>query len=151
MEGSERPRKRIVVHQENAQQDALLEMAFLIDTDVLIDISRGSGAAADFVDGLTGDVFIARISAMELIIGARDRCDQDVIEKFISLFQFAELSEVIGQDAYARAKRYSKSHGLSLADALIAATAMTNDFTLTSRNEKHFRPISGLKFLRADY
>ena len=70
MEGSERPGKRIVVHQENAQQDALLEMAFLIDTDVLIDISRGSGAAADFVDGLTGDVFIARISAMELIIGA---------------------------------------------------------------------------------
>ena len=83
-------------------------MAFLIDTDVLIDISRGSGAAADFVDNLTGDVFIARISAMELIIGARDRRDQDVIEKFISLFQFAELSEVIGQDAYARAKRYFK-------------------------------------------
>src|SRR3989440_11979885 len=73
-------------------------MAFLIDTDVLIDISRGSGAAADFVDNLTGDVFIARISAMELIIDARDRRDQDVIEKFISLFEFAELSEVIGQD-----------------------------------------------------
>jgi len=81
VEESQRPGKRIVVHQENAQQDALL----------------------------------------------------------------------IGQDAYARAKRYSKSHGLTLADALIAATAMTNDFTLISRNEKHFRPIAGLKFLRADY
>jgi len=28
-----------------------------------------------------------------------------------------------------------------LADALIAATAMVNDLTLVSRNEKHFRPI----------
>jgi len=126
-------------------------MAFLVDTDVLIDISRGSGSAADFVDDLNGEVFIARISAMELIIGARDRRDQDVIQKFISLFQLAELSDVIGRDAYAQAKRYSKSYGLSLADAPIAATATTNDFTLVSRNEKHFGPIADLKFLRADY
>jgi hypothetical protein len=34
-------------------------MAFLIDTDVLIDISRGNSAAADFVDGLNDDVSIA--------------------------------------------------------------------------------------------
>ena len=126
-------------------------MAFLIDTDVLIDISRGSGAAADFVDNLSGDVFVARISAMELIIGARDRHDQNVIEQFISVFHLIELSGVIGQEGYAQAKRYSKSHGLTLADALIAATATTNDLTLVSRNEKHFRPIEGLKFLRSDY
>ena len=126
-------------------------MAFLIDTDVLIDISRGNGAAADFVDDLSGDVFIARISAMELIIGARDRHDQNVIEQFISLFQLIELSEAVGEVAYAQAKRYSKSHGLTLADALIAGTAMTNNLTLVSRNKKHFRPIKGLKFLRTNY
>jgi predicted nucleic acid-binding protein len=125
-------------------------MAFLIDTDVLIDISRGNNAAADFVDDLN-DIFIARISAMELIIGARDRRDQKVIERFISLLQLIELSEVVGQEAYAQAKRYSKSPGLTVADALIAATATTHDLTLVSRNEKHFRPIKGLRFLRADY
>jgi len=86
VEGSQRPRKRIVVHQKIAQQEALLELAFLIDTEVLTDISRGSSAAADFVDDLTGDVFVARISAMELIIGARDRRDQDVIENSFHFF-----------------------------------------------------------------
>src|SRR5437773_12530765 len=112
-------------------------MAFLIDTDVLIDISRGNGAAADFVDGLNDDISIARVSAMELIIGARDRHDQNVIKQFISLFQLIELSEAVGEAAYAQAKLYSKSHGSTLADALIAATAMTNNLTLVSRNEKH--------------
>ena len=126
-------------------------MPYLIDTDVLIEISRGSEAAADFIDNLHDDVFIARISAMELIIGARDRRDQNAIEKFISIFQLAELSDSIGQNAYAHAKRYSKSHGLTLADALIAATATTSDFTLVSKNEKHFHPIAGLKYVRADY
>jgi len=128
------------------------EMAdFLIDTDVLIDISRGNADAADFVDGLSGEVFIGRVSAMELIIGARNRRDQQVIEKFISLFDVKELSESIGREAYRELKEYSKSHGLTLADALIAATAKDQDLELVSKNEKHFRPIKGLKFLKANY
>jgi hypothetical protein len=30
---------------------------FLVDTDVLIDISKGHAGAADFVDALTGQIF----------------------------------------------------------------------------------------------
>lgn len=124
---------------------------FLIDTDVLIDISRGNANAADFVDGLNGEIFIGRVSAMELIVGARDRRDQVVIEDFIALFEIQELTDSIGQEAYQKLKRYSKSHGLTLADALIAATANDQDLELVSRNEKHFRPIKDLKFLKASY
>lgn len=124
---------------------------FLIDTDVLIDISRGNLDAADFVDSLNGEIIIGRVSAMELIIGARNRKDQEVIEKFISLFEVKELSESIGREAYRELKEYSKSHGLTLADALIAATAKDQDLELVSKNEKHFRPVKGLKFLKASY
>ncbi len=128
------------------------EMAgFLIDTDVLIDISRGNADAADFLDALNGEIFIGRVSAMELIAGARDRRDQEVIEKFIALFDVKELSERIGQEAHRELKQYSKSHGLTLADALIAATAKDQDLELVSKNEKHFRPIKGLKFQKASY
>lgn len=125
--------------------------AFLIDTDVLIDISRGDSDAADFVDALPGDIFIGRISAMELIIGARNKRDQKVIEKFISLYSIKELSDAIGHEAHQRLKHYAKSHGLTLADALIAATAIDADLVLVSRNEKHFRPIKELRFSKATY
>src|SRR5436305_1159451 len=124
---------------------------FLIDTDVLIDISRGNGDAADFVDALPEEIFIGRISAMELIVGARNKSDQKVIEKFIDLYSIKELSDAIGHEAHAQLKRYAKSHGLTLADALIASTAMVNDLTLVSRNEKHFRPIKQLGFSKAAY
>jgi predicted nucleic acid-binding protein len=46
---------------------------FLIDTDVLVDLSRGNVNAADFVDGLNGEILIGRVSAMELIVGARSQ------------------------------------------------------------------------------
>jgi predicted nucleic acid-binding protein len=125
--------------------------AFLIDTDVLIDISRGNTDAADFVDTLPGDMFIGRISAMELIVGARNKRDQKVIEKFISLYSIQELSDAIGHEAHQRLKQYAKAHGLALADALIAATAIVNDLILVSRNAKHFQPIKELRFSKATY
>jgi len=37
------------------------------------------------------------------------------------------------------------------ADALIAATAKEKDLELVSKNAKHFRPIKGLRFLKAVY
>jgi predicted nucleic acid-binding protein len=44
---------------------------YLIDTDVMIDVSRGSVSAATFVDSL--EYFtISIISAHELIVGARN-------------------------------------------------------------------------------
>jgi predicted nucleic acid-binding protein len=74
--------------------------AYLIDTDVLIDISRGNGDAADFVDALPGDIFIGRISAMKLIVRRRNKRDQKFIEKFISLYSIQELSDSIGREAH---------------------------------------------------
>jgi predicted nucleic acid-binding protein len=86
-----------------------------------------------------------------LIVGARNKKDQKVIEQFISLYSIKELSEAIGHGAHQRLKQYAKSHGLTLADALIAATAIANDLILVSKNEKHFQPIKELRFSKANY
>ena len=88
---------------------------------------------------------------MELIIGAHNKRDRKVIEKFIGLYSIKELSDAIGHEAHQHLKQYAKSHGLALADGLIAATAIVNDLVLVSRNEKHFRPVKGLRFSKATY
>jgi predicted nucleic acid-binding protein len=58
---------------------------YLIDTDVMIDVSRGSAAAATFVDSLE-DFTISIISANELIVGARNHRDVAAIDGLIRTF-----------------------------------------------------------------
>mgnify|MGYP001563745406 CR=1 FL=1 len=47
-------------------------MGYLADTDVLIEISKGNYNAIDFFDTL-GEIKISVISAMELLVGARNK------------------------------------------------------------------------------
>jgi predicted nucleic acid-binding protein len=46
-------------------------------------------------------------------------------------------------------KTYRMSHGLLIADAMIAATALVSDRVLLSGNAKHFSMIKGLQFRSA--
>lgn len=124
---------------------------FLVDTDVLVDISKGNLNAVDFLANLNGTISISQISAMELLVGARNKREQTVIENFIASYTIKELSSNIGTRAYTLLKQYAKSHGLTIMDALIAATAIEQNLILISRNEKHFQPIQTLKFLKANY
>jgi predicted nucleic acid-binding protein len=48
-------------------------MAYLLDSDVLIDISRSRTASIDYVDTLPGPWAISQVTAMELLVGARDK------------------------------------------------------------------------------
>jgi predicted nucleic acid-binding protein len=124
---------------------------FLIDTDVLIDVSKGSTNAVNFLAGLTGTISISRISATELVVGARDKRDQLAIENFISHYTIRELHRSTGIRGYNLLIDYTLSHGLTIMDALIAATAIEHDLTLVSKNERHFQHIQSLEFLRARY
>jgi predicted nucleic acid-binding protein len=47
-------------------------MPYLVDSDVLIDISRGKTAAREYTDALPEGWAISQVSALELIVGARD-------------------------------------------------------------------------------
>jgi len=59
-------------------------MPFLIDSDVLIDISRGKHEAREYVDALPEGWAISQVSALELIVGARDKRDLAGIDAFLS-------------------------------------------------------------------
>lgn len=124
---------------------------YLIDTDVMIDVSRGSAAAAMFVDSLE-DITISIITAHELIVGARNQRDAAAIDGLIRTFPVhADLRAEITRLAYDLLKRHAKSDGLRTFDALIAAAAIAERFTLVSRNRKHFQMIGDLGFQPPEY
>jgi tRNA(fMet)-specific endonuclease VapC len=117
---------------------------YLLDTDVLIDVSRGRSDAASYVDSL-GDAAISIITAQELIVGARDKRDLEAIDSLISTYSVEHIDAVIGVLAYNLLKRHAKSDGLRTFDSVLAATAMERNIVLASRNRKHFSMIEGLR------
>jgi predicted nucleic acid-binding protein len=113
-------------------------MPYLVDSDVLIDVSRANLAARDYLNSLPEGWAISRVSAMELIVGARDSRDLANIDAFLSAFTILPLHAAIGDLAYQLLKRYAKSHGLHVFDSLIAATAIKGNLSLITRNRRHF-------------
>ena len=118
-------------------------MVFLIDTDVMVDVSRQNAAAAGFLDSLA-DSAISIITAQEFV-GARNKQDAAGIDSLISAYPLIHIDGAIGERAYDLLKRYARSDGLRTFDSLIAATAMEKGYELVSRNRKHFAMIDGLR------
>ena len=75
-------------------------MPYLIDSDVLIDISRGHPAAREYIDGLPQGWAISQISALELIVGARNNRDLANIDAFLSAYVIVPLGAAAGSRAY---------------------------------------------------
>jgi len=119
-------------------------MPYLIDSDVLIDISRGRLTAREYVDALPEGWAISQVSALELIVGARDKRDLAEIDSFLAAYMIVPLRDSTGALAYELLKRYAKSHGLHVFDSLVAATAIEEGLTLVTRNRRHFGIIEGL-------
>jgi hypothetical protein len=125
-------------------------MAYLIDTDVMIDVSRGNPNAASYLDSLS-DPAISIVTAQELIVGARNKRDVAGIDSLISTYPVMHIDAGIGRLAYDLLKRYARSDGLRTFDSLIAATAIERDLALVSRNRKHFAMIDGLRIEAPQY
>jgi predicted nucleic acid-binding protein len=126
-------------------------MPFLVDSNVLIDVSRGNAGAIQYVDRLAEPWALSQVTAMELIVGARDKRDLATIDGFLSLYPVIPLSDGIGMEAYRLLKTYAKSHGLHVFDSLVAATAMEKALTLVTLNRKHYQMIESLQIEVPNY
>ena len=117
----------------------------LIDSDVLIWLTRGHRGAAARLQTLT-PWRISTVTYIELAQGCRDKAELERLKKGLtqSATEIVPLTEAIGARAAQLIDRYALSHGLQLADALIAATALEQRHTLLTANVKHFGAIDGL-------
>ena len=117
----------------------------IFDTDVLIWAARGNLRAANTINA-AAERELSIVSFMELVQGARSRLEVRQIQQSLRRLQFRilPLSESIGTTASALIEQHAMAHGIELADALIAATALETDLPLCTGNAKHFRPIRSL-------
>lgn len=125
-------------------------MAFtIIDTDILIDAGRGDAVAIACLLRLEQQSALATtaVTQMELIVGCRNKTELHDLEIFLRRFQLLKITDQISDKAVDLLRQYRLSHGLLIADALIAATALEHGEPLSTKNQRDFRFITGLNLL----
>lgn len=121
----------------------------LIDTDVLIDYSRGDRRALDAIAAIEASGFaaISTITVLEFLQGARNASEWTACARTLLRFEHLPLNLAVSSLAPALFKSYRLSHGLALADCLIAATALAANMPLLTGNQRDFRFIDGLELV----
>lgn len=119
----------------------------LLDSDVIIAWLRGYDPFAELIPRLLeeGNVLAwTPVSVAEIFAGARKR-EEDQLENLFLVLEALTLSPEIGRKAGNYLNTFSRSHGVELGDALIAATAYLNKMPLWTLNKKHY-PMKEIRF-----
>jgi len=119
--------------------------AILPDTDVLIDFLRGNGKAVAFVGTHNARIILSSIVVAELYGGVKGDAEQATLDDFVSLFRVVPITAEIGKAAGLYKRDYGKSHGIGLADAVLAATAQAENAELKTLNTKHYPMLKNLR------
>lgn len=87
------------------------------------------------------------VSYMELIQGMRHAAELRALREAPLVWQarLIQISEPVSMRASYLMEEYALAHGLRLADAFIAATALEQACILLTGNARHFSSISGLE------
>ena len=119
--------------------------AILLDTDVLVDFLRGRSKAVAFVNAHSVRIILSSIVVAELYAGVKGDAEQAALENFVSLFRVVPVSAEIAKAGGLYKRDYGKSHGVGLADAILAATAEAANAELKTLNTKHYPMLKGLR------
>lgn len=119
----------------------------LLDSDVIIAWLRGNDPFVERIPELLdrGEILVwTPISVAEIFAGIR-RNEEVRIQNLFSILETIPLSAEAGRKAGHYLGTYSRSHGVKLGDALIAATANLQGMPLWTLNRKHY-PMKDIRF-----
>jgi len=123
-------------------------MTVLVDSDILIEVSRARNAdiVSKWMDLSDSDasVLYSPVSVAELWAGARPS-EYNALNNLFQTLTCSPIDEEAGRHAGVYLRRYRQSHGVEIADALIAAAAVANNAELWTRNRKHY-PMKEVSF-----
>ena len=114
--------------------------SILLDTNIIIDFLRGKGEAIDFFQSLPGDnqLCISTITATELYAGVKGKKEEESINLLLEGYTIHPVSFSIAKQGGLIKKKFGPSHGIGIADGVIAATAIEHKAKLVTLNVKHF-------------
>lgn len=122
-----------------------MERLFLIDTDILVDFFRGYSKAVAYVNTHFSHIVLSSIVVAELYAGVKGKTELSALDNFVSLFRVIPVTSEIAKTGGLYKRDYGKSHGVGLADAIIAATCTTESVELKTLNIKHYPMLKSLK------
>ncbi len=122
-----------------------MEGSILLDTDVLVDFFRGHSKAVAFVNAHSARIILSSIVVAELYAGVKGDAEQAAIEDFVSLFRVVPVSGEIAKAGGLYKRDYGKSHGVGIADAILASTVEAVNAELKTLNSKHYPMLKGLR------
>ena len=108
-------------------------MKSLFDTNILVDYLNGIAPAKEEIER-TGDRAISIVTWMEVLAGAQEDAEEDVIDMFLRDFRVIDVTRRIAREAI----EIRRSQRLRLPDAIILATARSESAVLVTRNTKDF-------------
>lgn len=120
---------------------------YLLDSNILIDYFRGFKPVVDFINRLvdSDNISIAISGITELEIYAGKSMDQPEIQhKVEGLIQQVKVFSV-SRSLLQLSGRLCRKASIQPVDAIIAMTAINNNYILVTRNIKHFQGIADLK------
>jgi predicted nucleic acid-binding protein len=123
-------------------------MTVLVDSDILIEVSRGRNAeiVSRWIElsKSSSAVMYSPVSVAELWAAARPS-EHDALGNLFRALTCAPIDADAGRQAGAYLRRFRKSHGLEIGDALIAAGAHASGAQLWTLNRKHY-PMKDVSF-----
>ena len=126
-------------------QGLVVQSSILVDTDVLVDFLRGHSKAVAFVNANSARIILSSIVVAQLYAGVKGHTEQTRLDGFISLFRVVPVRAKIAKVGGLYKRNYGKSHGVGLADAILAATTEAENAELKTINTKHYPMLKGLR------
>lgn len=115
----------------------------VLDTTVLVDVLRGHSAALAYLRSLDEVPACSEISRVELLRGIRHR-EREAVEGLMRTLRWRPVDEEVARRAGGLGRTWRRSHALSTADLIIAATAQELAAGLATSNVRHFPMFPGL-------
>jgi predicted nucleic acid-binding protein len=126
-------------------------MIIILDSDVIIESLRGnetviSSLKKHYQGGAS--ISFTAISVAEIYAGVRQH-EEKAVQNFFLNLNFISFTEDMGIKAGEYLRTFQKTHGIGIADALIAACTVLTKASLMTLNAKHY-PMRDVRIINID-